>query len=178
MTTIRWILLTLSVFLSGCGMLGNFVPAHPNTEPAHTPIPVGTEPPSVYILHGQETSPMNKGSFCWRTTDENSICANVAAFPPYYTEDMYTLVSGNTIELLFEAPFPDTMTATLYPESNLTTSNSDIMVDATLDENGKVLVTIPDDVNGNYALVISAIWAEEDIPHGDALYATPVRFEP
>jgi hypothetical protein len=179
MVNIRWIiLLTLSVFLSGCGMLENFLMAHPDAEPTRTPIPVETEPPSLYILHGQVAFPMNRGNSCWWTMDASGICVNVAVFPPYYREDMYTLVMGNTLELLFDAPFPDTVTATLYPANDLMTREPDIMAEVTLGENGQVLVTVPDDVNGNYALIISATWSEEAMPHGDALYATPIRFAP
>ncbi|MBN1679291.1 MAG: hypothetical protein JW966_03310 [Anaerolineae bacterium] len=178
MTKIRWItLLTLSVFLSGCGLLENLPIAHLDAKPTSTPIPLETEPPSLTILHGQVASPMNRGSFCWGTTEAGSICADVAVFPPTYTADMYTPVIGNTVDLFFDAPFPDTVTATLYPENNLTTHVPDSMVEVTLDENGKVLVTVPDGVNGNYALIIFATWTEEDMPHGDALYATPICFD-
>ncbi len=176
MNIIRWIALpTLSVFLAGCGMLGNFLMAQLDTKPTRTPITVETEPPQLHLLRGDIAFPMNRGSYCW-VTDAGGICADVVVFPPSYTAEMHTLVIGNTLELLFEAPFPDTVTATLQPESNLMTGGPDIMAEVTLDENGRVLVTAPDDVNGNYALIISATWTEDDMPHGDALYATPIRF--
>ena len=50
------------------------------------------------------------------------------------------------------------------------------MADAVMDENGRVLVTVPDAVDGNYVLMVSATWGKADGITGDAFYTTPVRF--
>ena len=50
------------------------------------------------------------------------------------------------------------------------------MADAVMDENSRVLVTVPDEVNGKYVLMVSATWGEADGIADDAIYTTPVRF--
>jgi hypothetical protein len=178
MIKIWWIiLLALSMLLAGCEMLGNFLVAPRDAEPTSMPVLGEIEPPALYILREQATFPMDRGNYCW-TTDAGGVCADVSVFPRDYTADTHTLVIDNTLELLFEAPFPETVTATLYPENNLTPGVPDDMVEAILDENGKILVTFLDGMNGDYALIISATWSEENMPYGDALYATPIRFAP
>lgn len=203
------VLLTLSVFLSGCAMAENPPTASPVVEPTRTPIPADAEsvdfveptliptpadaespeveptevpnqmeeePPSLYMLDGDIAFPMDRGSYCWSITDEGGVCVDVFAFPIFYPEDEYTPVIGNTLELLFDAPFPDTIRAELYPDPGLKPDASDVTVEAVMDENGRVLVTVPGAVNGHYALLVFATWAEGNLPYGDASYATPVRF--
>ncbi len=197
MTKIRWMitLLPLSILLSGCGMTGNFpdeepslIPTEPTAvEPTQVPTeteapdlepaaPLGEEPPALYVLLGDIASPMERGSYCWSITDEGGICVDVFAFPIFYPEDRYTEVIGNTLELLFDAPFPDTVNASLYPDPGLMPDASIVDVEAVMDENGGVLVTVPGEVNGYYALAIFATWAEGSLPYGDASYSAPVRF--
>jgi hypothetical protein len=149
----------------------------PDAEPTQAPIPVEEEPPSLYMLRGDVAFPMDRGSYCWSITDEGGICLDVAVFPIFYAEEEYTPVIGNTLELRFDAPFPDTISARLYPDPSLTTGAPDIVVEAVMDDNGRVLVTVPDDVNGHYALLVFATWDGEALPHGDASYSTPVRFD-
>ena len=126
------------------------------------------------MLRGDIAVPMDRGSSCW-VTGQQGLCVDV--FPPTYTPEMHTLVIGNTLELLFEAPFPNTISVALHPGSNLMTRVPDLMAEAVMDENGRVLVTVPDHLNGNYVLTVSATWSEAHLPHGDAFYSTPVRFE-
>ena len=164
MTIIRWIvLIILSLLIAGCGILAEFRHTDPQTlaEP---------KPPTLHFLRGDIAFPMDTGSYCW-TTGEMGICADM--IPPIYTADMHVLVIGNTLELLFEEPFPESLTVSLHPGSNVMTRVADIMAEAELDENGRVLVTVPENVDGDYVLMVFATWSVE----GDAFYTTPVRFD-
>jgi hypothetical protein len=182
MITIRWItVLILSVCLTGCSVLETYGIKPPVSGPTSTPIPVPmeAEPPSLTILHGHEALLVNKGSYCW-TVDANvsGICVDVFLFPPVYASELYIPVIDDPLELVFDAPFPDTVTVTLYPENDQTADVPESKIEAVLDEDGMIRVTVSDDVSGNYTLVVFATWAQDTLPYGDAFYATPVRFAP
>jgi hypothetical protein len=53
---------------------------------------------------------------------------------------------------------------------------TDLTAEAAMDENGRVLVTVPDDLSGNYVLMVFATWTDESGQYGDAFYTTPLRF--
>lgn len=127
------------------------------------------------MLRGDIAFPMDMGSYCWVWGNEEGLC--VELFTPSYTPDMHTLVIGTTLELLFDEPFADTVTASLHPGGYLMTDDPDIMAEAVVDDNGRVLVTVPDNLNGDYVLMVFARWAEDEFPYGDSLYTAPVRFE-
>jgi hypothetical protein len=125
------------------------------------------------MLIGHVAMPMDMGSYCW-VTGEHGICIDM--FPPSYPEDTHLWVIGNMMELRFDLPLPDTVTATLHPGSDLLAVATDIIAEAEMDENGRVLVTVPENLDGNFVLAIFATWVENDRPYGDASYTTPVRF--
>ena len=168
MNLFRWaILLAISLIVAGCGALNAVFGL--SALPTASPLSVNRTPSALYMLRGDIAFPMDRGSYCWIT-----LCVDV--MPPTYVPEEHTWVIGHTLELLFDAPFPDTVTASLHPGSNLMTRVPDLMADAVMDENGRVLVTVPDAVDGNYVLVMSATWGEADGIAGDVVYTTPVRF--
>ena len=54
---------------------------------------------------------------------------------------------------------------------------ADLVAEAVLDANGRVLVTVPANLDGNYVLTLFATWSDERAAHGDAAYYAPIRFE-
>ncbi|MCC6615701.1 MAG: hypothetical protein IT320_19685 [Anaerolineae bacterium] len=174
MTHIRWMaVLIAGLLISGCSVLQSFITSRHDTPTSGADIRPIT-PPELMLLQGDSAFPMDTGSFCW-TMGDNGLCAD--AVPPRYTEDMHRPVTGTTFELQFDAPSPDTIHASLHPGSNMMTRIAEIAAEVTVDENGRVLVTVPDNVDGNYVLSIFATWSDESTPHGDASYFMPVRFE-
>lgn len=174
MTITRWItLLTLSMLISGCGVLEDYFFTENTTQPPPPPpMPVESEPPQLHLMVGHVAMPMDQGSYCW-VTGEQGLCVDM--IPPVYTEDMHLLVIGNTLELLFDAPFPDTVNVALHPGSNLMTRIADIQAIAEMNENGRVLVTMPERLSGDFVLTVFAIWEDGETPSGDAFYSTPIR---
>lgn len=132
-----------------------------------------SDPPALHILRGDIAFPMDMGSYCWVAGD-NGICVDM--LPPMYATEIHVPVIGDTLELLFDEPFPNTVTVALHPGNNMMTQVSNIMAEAILDKNGRILVTVPNDLSGDYVLMVSATWEEANIPHGDAFYTTLVHF--
>ena len=166
------LLLMVSVFVSACGVFENYLIFDDETDSMPmTDIP--SEPPFLFLLQGDIAMPMNLGSYCW-TAGDVGLC--VDAIPPAYTAEMHTLVIGNTLELLFDAPYPDEVFVALHPGSNMMTRIADIMAEATMGDDSRVLVTAPDSVDGNYVLMVTAIWYDNTLPSGDAFYSAPIRF--
>ncbi len=165
------ILLIISVLVSGCGVFESLIFDDEADSIPMTDIP--SEPPILYILRGDVAFPMDMGSYCW-TAGDVGLC--VDTIPPIYTGEMHTLVIGNTLELMFDAPYPDEVYVALHPGSNMMTRIADIMAEATMGDGGRVLVTVPESVDGHYVLMVTAVWDDNILPHGDAFYATPIRF--
>ena len=173
MTNMRWILLFfVALLLSGCVAFANYILANQafSGDVAGT---MDVEPPTLFMLRGDIAYAMDRNSYCW-TTEDGGLCADVA--PPIYSAEMHTQVVGHMLELLFDAPAPDRVSARLHPGSNIWTRIADIMVEAALDDDGRVLVTVPDDLEGDFVLIVTAFWGDRQPPHGDALYTAPVRF--
>lgn len=174
MTKFRWPILFLtivSLLIAGYSVFQGEVLAGSDIRPS---VAGETRPSELSFLQGDVAFLMDQGSYCWFPAS-TAMCADY--MPPSYAEDMHTLVIGPTLELQFDAPYPNSVSVSLHPGSNLTTRIADIMTDATIDENGRVLVTVPDDLDGDYVLSVFATWPEDQRPHGDASYFAPIRFE-
>jgi hypothetical protein len=166
MPIIRWMTM-LMVLVSGCGVLGIML------VPEAPPKTRGDEPPALYFLQGDVAFPMDRGSSCWGM-GQGGLCRDI--FLSDYTPEAHTLVIGPTLELRFDAPLPDTLNVALRPGSSLMSRIADSPVEAEMDANGGVLVTIPDNVEGRYILTVFATWTFADGQHGDSFYTAPVRF--
>jgi len=173
MTHFRWpvlFLLIVSLLIAGCSVFQGEVLAGFDARPA---VAGETRPPELSLLHGDVAFLMDQGSYCWFPAN-TAMCADY--MPPSYAEDMHTLVIGPTLELLFDAPYPDSVSVSLHPGNNLMTRVAEVMAEAAVDEDGRVLVTVPDGLDGDYVLSVFATWPEDHRPHGDASYFAPIRF--
>jgi hypothetical protein len=148
------------------------------TEPVPAPFPpeaeqVEIEPPAMDMLQGDTFVAMDQGSYCWSTA-ASGVC--VDKMPPSYAPESHVLLQAGTLELLIGGQLPDTLSVSLYPGSTLEGQES-IAADAEMDENGRVMVTLPDGLSGDYVLAVFATWTEGGPGFGDAFYTIPVRFE-
>ena len=159
---IRSLLLLLSAFIfSGCTLLDYFVIADSETSIPETNL--GEAPPNL----SWEDQLFDLGSYCW-TSGNTGMCVDMMA--PEYSDDEHLAVADE-LELQFAEPFPNSINLTLYPGSNLFAQES-IPVEATMDENGLVSLSIPDNLQGLYVLAVFATWEG-----GDAFYTLPISVE-
>jgi hypothetical protein len=167
--TRRTALLVLSLFIFGCGLILILAILGPLLQG-----PAGPELPGVHWLREDIALPMNFGDSCW-TNNRERICSDVFRLPRYPAEK-HILAIGNTLELFFDEPFPEFVEAELRPAEDL---DRKIVVEAETDNNGRVLVTVPENLSGNYTLLVDARWINkgDSRGHGDAWYTTPVRFD-
>lgn len=168
----------IGVLASGCSVFNYFMIEQGETVPPQpeTGVIPGTDqaPPELYFMQGDVAFPMDRGSYCWTIT-EFGICAD--AMPPSYEPEQHVLVIGPTLELLFEEPLPNTINVNLHPGSNLMTRIADIPAEATMAENGRILVALPEGISGDHVLVVFATWNQTNSVTGDASYTTPIRLE-
>jgi hypothetical protein len=166
--TRRTALLDLILFIFGCGLVLILALIGPLLETT-----AGPELPSIHWLREDIALPMDFGSSCW-TDNAGTICRDAFRLPRYPAEK-HTLVIGNMLELFFDEPFPDIVTVELRPISNPETSSDNVEIEFER-ANGRVFVTVPENLSGNYTLLVDARWTGSP-NFGDAWYTTPVRFD-
>lgn len=163
------VLIGLAILMTGCGAVGDFF-GHTSADSIAN-APDEDEPPT---LTAQAESPMTMdlGSYCWIGA-EFGICADVG--PPVYEEESHiSFADADTLTLTFADTPPSSIIAYVHPGSNLTTRIADIPLEATLTER-TITVTVPETLEGNYVLVVTAIW-EGDI-QGDGFYSLPIQLD-
>jgi len=160
----RWLaIVVLSTVLTGCGLL-------PRSSSAF----VKELPSALYLVQNDSALPMDRGRYCWITV-EDGICTDDLS--PYYAIDEHIPVSGQTLDLLVDAPYPDSVDVSLHPGGDMLSEDADISLEATLREGGMIQVTIPEGIEGDFVLVAFPVWENSRIPNGGGVYTFPVRFE-
>ena len=106
------ILLALRLLVSSCNVPSAVFVSGLSVQPTEKPTQVESEPPMLYMLRGDVAYPMDRGSYCWIT-----LCVDL--MPPICAPEDHTWVIGHTLELLFDTPLPDTVSASLHRGSNL-----------------------------------------------------------
>lgn len=159
---IRSLLLVLSAFIfSGCSLFDYFIIADSETSVSEDE--TGEAPPNL----AWEEHIFDLGSFCW-TGGNVGIC--VDKIPPEYTEAQHLAVS-DTMVLVFAEPFPNSVSLSLYPGSNLSAQEA-IPLDVRMNENGEILLALPENLQGLYVLAVFATW-----DGGDAFYTLPISLQ-
>jgi hypothetical protein len=157
---IRKLLLILSAFLfSGCSLLDYVQIAESETSILESDL--GEAPPNL----AWEDNIFDLGSFCW-TGGNVAMCVDKMA--PEYTEDQHHDVP-DAMELVFAEPLPNSISVSLYPGSNFFAQET-IPLEASMDANGLILLSLPEDLQGLYILAVFATWEG-----GDAFYTLPIR---
>jgi hypothetical protein len=167
----RTALLVLILFILGCGLV--LIVAWLGSWALETQ--VGPELPGIHWLREDIELPMDVGSSCW-TNNAGTICRDAFRVPRYPAEE-HILANSNTLELFFDEPIPHIVEVQLRPISNPETSSDNVEIEFER-ANGRVFVTVPENLSGNYTLLVDARWTNKggNRGHGDAWYTIPVRF--
>jgi hypothetical protein len=162
----RSLMLILSAFIfSGCSLLDYVMIADSDTDMPEAES--SDAPPALQLTdpNGDMTVDFDLGSYCW-TGANVAMCVDMIA--PEYSEDEHLAV-GDTLELQFAEPYPNSVSVSLYPGSNLFAQEA-VPLEASMDENGHILVSIPENLQGLYVLAVFGTW-----DGGDASYTLPIR---
>jgi len=86
-------------------------------------------PSQLYMVQDDNALPVDRGRYCWITV-EDGICTDDLS--PYYAIDEHIPVGGQTLDLLVDAPYPDSVDVSLHPGSGTLSEDADIPLEVTL----------------------------------------------
>jgi hypothetical protein len=138
---------------------------------------VVTEPPSAYLVLGNDDIQMDQGSYCW-TVDGMGLCADIMPLP--YAPDQHHTIRSHTFTLRFDDPLPIQVATSMSPGYQVLPNLDRTNVSSTLNDDGTVTVRLPSFIEGDYVLDMFALWEDEEEGRfeGDSLYVVPVRITP
>lgn len=124
------------------------------------------EPPSLFIVSDGVRHDTKLGSYCWSNAG-SSVCADTAGPLDLLEDETPIKVSANQsikFEIDYEAPSKISV-------NQIRHGNKEAAVDIS---NGQMIAPRNE---GIYYFAYSALWTDEDIPNGDALYAFAIEVE-